>query len=182
MLQGSFPRVCLARLTSAILCYSTFIKVAMDYRLSSAAAFKPQCITFPVTRKKKLWQKCKRQQSKMKSLRTTLHFFHFNSIRRMRSLSHFTAFAMPWNGRRLVEKKLRPREASLRFNFSQAFGHCISQLFSPCFYISLHLMYLHFTHTLRRTCQSLTVNHALARVPNAKTAVLIENPQQQLSP
>lgn len=40
-------------------------------------------------------------------------------------------------------------------------------------------MYLHFTHTLRRTCQSLTVNHALARVPNAKTAVLIENPQQQ---
>ena len=104
MLQGSFPRVCLARLTSAILCCSTFIKVAMDYRLSSAAAFKPQCITFPVTRKKKLWQKCKRQQSKMKSLRTTLHFFHFNSIRRMRSLSHFTAFAMPWNGRRLVEK------------------------------------------------------------------------------
>ena len=78
-------------------------------------------------------------------------------------------------------KKLRPWEASLRFNFSQAFGHCISQLFSPCFYISLHLMYLHFTHTLRRTCQSLTVNHALARVPNAKTAVLIENPQQQQS-
>ena len=107
MLQGSFPRVCLARLTSAILCYSTFIKVAMDYRLSSAAAFKPQCITFPVTRKKKLWQKCKRQQSKMKSLRTTLHFFHFNSIRRMRSLSHFTAFALcsvfEWKKTRKVE-------------------------------------------------------------------------------
>ena len=68
--------------------------------------------------------------------------------------------------------------ASLRFNFSQAFGHCISHynVQMPC---SLHAFtpYVFAFHTTcERTCQSLTVNHVLARVPNAKTAVLIENP------
>ena len=96
----------------------------------------------------------------------------------MRSLSHFTAFAaFKWKNRTTALKKkvellVLIFHGSLDIAGKKGKQSCSAILLSMCFYT---LTYLHFTHTLR-TCQSLTVNHGLARVPNAKTAVLIENP------